>query len=47
MGDHFKPSVKQAVGVEKGLKKFLRPDLEISCHFWSPLSYLWSPEQHL
>lgn len=43
MGDHFKPSMKQAVGVEKGLKKFLRP----GCHFWSPFGSLCSLEQHL
>lgn len=35
------------MGVEKGLKKFLRPGLEISCRFWSPLGSLRSPEQHL
>ena len=33
--------------MEKGLKKLLRPSLEISCHFWSPLGSLWPPEQHL
>lgn len=46
-GDHFKPSVERAAGVEKGLKKILRPGLEISCRFWSPLGSLRSPEQHL
>lgn len=39
MGDHFKPSMKQAVGVEKGLKKISEtwlPFLESSRLFMLP-----------